>query len=82
MEVGEDGDYILCINIHLSLHRHRQNDSCIKMGSDESHFNVSSAVRDKVRKQCPQTTTFLKRKVSRSPHQPSIYTYSLREILH
>ena len=27
--------------IYLSLHRHRQNDSCIKMGSDESHFNVS-----------------------------------------
>ena len=27
--------------IYLSLHCHRQNDSCIKMGSDESHFNVS-----------------------------------------
>ena len=27
--------------IYLSLHRHHQNDSCIKMGSDESHFNVS-----------------------------------------
>ena len=27
--------------IHLSLHCHHQNDSCIKMGSDESHFNVS-----------------------------------------
>ena len=26
--------------IHLSLHCHHQNDSCIKMGSDESHFNV------------------------------------------
>ena len=25
-----------------------QNDSCIKMGSDESHFNVSLIVRDKV----------------------------------
>ena len=25
----------------LSLHRHHQNDSWIKMGSDESHFNVS-----------------------------------------
>ena len=35
MEVGEEGDYI------LSLHCHHQNDSCIKMGSDESHFNVS-----------------------------------------
>ena len=28
------------------------------MGSDESHFNVSLIVRDKVTKQCLQTTTF------------------------
>ena len=27
--------------IYLSLHCQHQNDSCIKMGSDESHFNVS-----------------------------------------
>ena len=27
--------------IYLSLHSHHQNDSCIKMGSDESHLNVS-----------------------------------------
>ena len=27
--------------IYLSQHCHHQNDSCIKMGSDESHFNVS-----------------------------------------
>ena len=27
--------------IYLSLHCHHQNDSCIKIGSDESHFNVS-----------------------------------------
>ena len=26
--------------IYLSLHCHHQNDTCIKMGSDESHFNV------------------------------------------
>ena len=26
---------------YLSLHCHHQNDSCIKMGSDETHFNVS-----------------------------------------
>ena len=32
--------------------------TCIKMGSDESHFNVSLVVRDKVTRQCPQTTTF------------------------
>ena len=27
--------------IYLSLHCHHQNDVCIKMGSDEGHFNVS-----------------------------------------
>ena len=27
--------------IYLSPHCHHQNDSCIKMGSNESHFNVS-----------------------------------------
>ena len=27
--------------IYLSLHCNHQNDFCIKMGSDESHFNVS-----------------------------------------
>ena len=44
--------------IYLTLHCHHQNDSCIKMGSDESHFNVSLFMRDKVTRQCPQTTTF------------------------
>ena len=34
--------------IYLSLHCHLQNDSCIKKGSDASHFNVSLIVRDKV----------------------------------
>ena len=28
-------------NIYLSLHCHHHSDFCIKMGSDESHFNVS-----------------------------------------
>ena len=35
MEVGEREI------IYLSLNCHHQNDFCIKMGSDESHFNVS-----------------------------------------
>ena len=51
MEVGEEGDYI-------SLHYHHQNDSCIRVRSDENHFNVSLIVRDEVTRQCPQTTTF------------------------
>ena len=52
MEVGGEGD------LYLSLHCHHKNDSCIKMGSDESHFNVSLTVRDKVTRQCPETTNF------------------------
>ena len=32
--------------------------TCIKMGSDESHFNISLIVRDKTTRPCPQTTTF------------------------
>ena len=44
--------------------------TCIKMGSDEGHFNVSLIVRDKVTRQCPQTTTFLNRKESRSGIEP------------
>ena len=44
--------------IYLLLRCHHQNDSCIKMGSDESHVNVSFIVRDKVTRQCPQTTNF------------------------
>ena len=35
MEVGVEE------SIYLSLHCHHQNDLCIKMGTDESHFNVS-----------------------------------------
>ena len=27
--------------IYLSLHCHHQNDFCIRVGSDERHFNVS-----------------------------------------
>ena len=32
---------IIYLYIYLSLHCHHQNDFCIKVGSDESHFNVS-----------------------------------------
>ena len=49
MEVGGEGDYI-----YLSLHCHHQNDFCIKMSSEESHFNVSVGNDG----QSPQTTAF------------------------
>ena len=51
MEVGEREI------IYISLHCHHQNDSCIKMGSNDSHFKVSLG-REEVTRQCPQTTTF------------------------
>ena len=42
---GEGGEGVLRLGkreiIYLSLHCHHQNDFCIKVGSDESHFNVS-----------------------------------------
>ena len=51
MEVGEEGDYIPIATLSPP------DDSCIKMGSDESHFNVSLIVKDEVTRQCSQTTT-------------------------
>ena len=56
--------------VYISLHCHHQNDSCIKMESDESYFNVSLTVMDKITRKRPQTTTFLKRKESRSGIEP------------
>ena len=44
--------------IYLSLHCHHQNDFCVKVGSNDSNFNVSLIVRDKVTRQYPETTTF------------------------
>ena len=54
---------------------HHKNDSCIRMGSNKSHFNASLIVRDKVTRQCPQTTTILKSKVCQSGirPRPSVY---------
>ena len=41
MEVGEVGEFTYRYTVTTRL-------TCIKMGSDESHFNVSLVVRDKV----------------------------------
>ena len=46
--------------LYLSLHCYHQNDSCIKMGSNESRFNVSLNVMGKVTRQSPQNTTVKK----------------------
>ena len=48
MEVGEEGEFTyrykilpIAIRFCLSPYCHHQNDSCIKVDSDESHFNIS-----------------------------------------
>ena len=63
MEVGEEEI------IYLSLHCHHQNDSCMKMGSSESRFNVSLIVRDKSQDSVHRPQ-LLKRKESRSGFEP------------
>ena len=59
-------------SIYLSLHCHHQNDFCIKVGSDESHFNVSEGSDGQSHKtvSTAQTTILLKRKESRSGIEP------------
>ena len=42
--------------LYLALHCHRQNDFCIKTGSNKIHFNVQFIVRGRIRRQCPQHT--------------------------
>ena len=61
--------------IYLSLHCHHQNDSCIRMDSDEGHFNVSIIVRDKVTS--PYTTAFedQRRAEADSNRGPSLSPY-------
>ena len=52
MEVGGEANYTYRYTVTTRM------TPCIKMGSDESHFNVSLIVRVKVTRQCAQTTTF------------------------
>ena len=57
--------------IYLPLHCHHQNDSCIKMGSDESHFNVSvGSDGQSHNKTVHKPQPFLKRKESQSDIEP------------
>ena len=53
VEVGEEGGRVYTYRYTVTTRL-----TCIKMGSDESHVNVSLIVRDKVTRPCPQTTTF------------------------
>ena len=75
MSLHRDNTVVLYCIVYLSLHCHHQNDSCNKVGSDESHFNVSLIVRDEVTRQCLQTTTFWRerRAEADSNRGPSAY---------
>ena len=53
MEVGGEGGRLYTYRYTVTTVL-----TCIKMGSDESHFNISLILRDKVTRPCPQTTTF------------------------
>ena len=48
----------LFVCLFLCCSFHHESDSCIIIGSNESHFNVSLIVRDNVTRQCPETTSF------------------------
>ena len=48
MEVGEERERVYTHRYTVTTRM-----TCIKMGSDESHFNVSLIVRNKVTRPCP-----------------------------
>ena len=52
--------------------------TCIKMGSDESHFNVTLIVRDKVTRPCPQTTTAVEEKGEPKRYRTKVLPRSFR----
>ena len=56
--------------IYLSLHCHHQNDSCIKMGSNESHFKVSGGSDVQSHKTVPRDHNLFEEKESRSGIEP------------
>ena len=56
--------------IYLSLHCHHQNDFCIKVCSDESHFNVSVGSDGQSHKTVSTNHNLSKRKESRSGIEP------------
>ena len=53
--------------MYLSLHCHHQNDSCIKMGSDESHFNVSVGSDGQSRRTVSTNHNFLRAEAGFEP---------------
>ena len=58
--------------IYLSLHCHHQNDSCIKMGSYESHFNVSVGSDGQSHKTVSGNHNLFEEKGERKRHQTEV----------
>ena len=60
---------------HLTLHSHRVNDFCNKMGNNDSHFNVPLIVRGKVPSLFRKSLLFLRerRVEAESNRGPSVY---------
>ena len=56
--------------IYLSLHCHHQNDLCIKMGNDESHFNVSVGSDGQSHKTVSTNHNLFEREESQSGIEP------------
>ena len=48
-------------NMYLSLHCHHQMNAALRSAAIKASFNVSFTVKDKVTRQCPQTTTFVEK---------------------
>ena len=63
MEVGGEGDYIPIATLTRMT-------SALRWAAMRAILMFWSEVMDKVTRQCPQTTTFLKRKESRSGIKP------------
>ena len=64
--------------LYLTLHCHHQNHSCFQMDSDERRLNVSFIVRDKVTRQCPQTTFQEKGEPKRNRTEVLLLTKTLK----
>ena len=74
MEVGEEVYYYYTYRYTVTTRMTPR--SCIKVGNDESHFNVSLIVRDKVTIKTGSTRTpqpFSKRKENRSGIEPRLF---------
>ena len=58
-----------------------QHDSCLKMGSGESRFNVSFTVKSKITRLCPQTATFDERGEQRCGIELTLSAYQPNALL-